>query len=83
MKIKMEGYMIYLLYRQMFPTNRIELIAPHATFDGVVEQLNENKKYYIDRGRDVETQSDGSFLVKDKDGNPKEYFFVSSRTILK
>lgn len=79
----MEGYFIYLLFRQMFPNNRIELIAPHATFDGVVEQLNENKKYHIDRGRNVETYSDGSFAVKDKDGNPKEYYFVSTRTILK
>lgn len=79
----MEGYLIYLLYRQRFPMNGIELIAPHATFDGCVEQLYENKKYYIEMGRNVETHSDGSFLVKDKDGNPKEYYFVSTRTILK
>lgn len=78
----MVGNMIYLLYRQNMKTHQIELIAPHATFSGTIKQLDANRQYYEERGLPVEHYKDGSFLVKDRRGNPSSYFFVSTRTIL-
>ena len=81
----MVGNMIYLLFRQDLRRGGIILIAPHATFDGVEEQLHEELDNFRECGWFVTPQRDGAYLVtEDTEDNPsKFYYFVSSRTIEK
>ena len=76
--------MIYLLFRQDLRKNSIELLAPHATFDGVMEHLQREQTYWEEKMWPVERHVDCSFLVMDVfEKTPKYYYLVGSRTILK
>jgi len=81
---KMVGNQIYLLYRQNLKEGGILLLAPHATYDGVMEQLEAERLYWETNGWPVERYVDSSFLLKDNfTKEPKYYYFISQRTIEK
>ena len=72
--------MIYLLFRQDLRRGGLELIAPHATFDGVLDQIEAEREYWEKAGKAVQRNLNGSLYVKDLH-EPIFYYFVSTRTI--
>lgn len=76
----MVGNMIYLFYKQDLVRGGIQLVAPHATFDGAKKRFDEAREYWSEKGKIV--YDDGvSLIVRGEDGTPLYYYFVSTRTI--
>lgn len=79
----MVGKMIHLLFRQDFQRAGLTLVAPHATFDGAKNHLQEIEDYCEKHGLPYKRDADGSLTTSDLGGGEMRwYYFVSSRTIL-
>ena len=76
--------MIYLLFRQDLKRGGIVLIAPHATYDGVRDHMQDIEDYCEKYGLPFKRGADGSLTTSGIGGGKmKWYYFVSTRTIEK
>ena len=80
----MVGNMIYLLFRQDLKNRNVTLIAPHATFDGVMDHMQDIEDFCKKNGLPHERGVDASLTTSGllRGGKMRWYYFVSSRTIL-
>jgi hypothetical protein len=76
----MVGNMIHLLMRQDMKDGGVTLETPHATWYGAMKHIDELRAHWYSKGMLLQ-DSDSGLIVGDRDGKPKHYYFISSRTI--